>query len=44
MDFRSILDQEYNWILQIKDTFSKFVWLIPLPNKRAETVAEALEI
>ena len=44
MDFTSILDQEYNWILQIKDTFSKYVWLVPLLDKRVETVAEALGI
>jgi hypothetical protein len=44
MDFRSIPDHEYNWILQIKDTFSKYVWLVPLLDKRAETVAKALDI
>ena len=44
MDFTSIPDQEYNWILQIKDTFSKYVWLVPLLDKRVETVAEALGI
>ena len=44
MDFTSIPDHEYNWILQIKDTFSKYVWLVPLPDKGSETVAEALEI
>ena len=44
IDFISIPDHEYNWILQIKDTFSKYIQLIPLPDKRAETVAEALDI
>jgi len=44
MDFTSIPDHEYNWILQIKDTFLKYVWLVPLPDKGSETVAEALEI
>ena len=44
MDFTSTPDQEYNWILQIKDTFSKYVWLIPLLDKRAETVAKAIEV
>jgi hypothetical protein len=49
MDFRTTPDTlingiEYNWILQIKDIFSKYIWLIPLPNKEAETVAAAIEI
>jgi hypothetical protein len=44
MDFRAALDQEFNWILQIKDTFSKYIWLIPLPDKGAETVATAIEV
>ena len=44
MDFTSIPDHKYNWILQIKDTFSKYVWLILLLDKGSETVAEALEI
>lgn len=44
IDFRSIPEQEYNWILQIKDTFSKYPWLISLLEKEAENVAEAFEI
>ena len=49
MDFRSIPDTsingvEFKWILQIKDTFSKHIWLIPLVDKEAETVAAAIEI
>jgi hypothetical protein len=44
MDFRTAPDKEFKWILQIKDTFSKYIWLIPLPDKEAETVAEAIEI
>ena len=44
MDFRSIPDQEYNWILQIKDTFLKYVWLIPLLDKGSTIVAKAFEI
>ena len=48
IDFRTTPDTvngiEYNWILQIKDTFSKYIWLIPLPDKGAETVAQAVEI
>jgi hypothetical protein len=44
MDFKAILDREYNWILQIKDTFSKYIWLILLPNKEAKIVAAAIEV
>jgi hypothetical protein len=44
MDFTSTTDGIYYWILQIKDTFSKYIWLIPLVDKRAITVAAALEI
>jgi hypothetical protein len=49
MDFRSTPDisingVEFKWILQIKDTFSKYVWLIPLVDKEAETVVAAIEI
>jgi hypothetical protein len=47
MDFRFIPDMstciEFNWILQIKDTFSKYIWLIPLLDKEAETVAKAMD-
>jgi len=44
MDFTTTPDRIYNWILQIKDHFSKFIFLIPLIDKRAATVAEAMEI
>jgi hypothetical protein len=44
IDFISIPDGIYHWILQIKDTFSKYIWLILLVDKRAPTVAAALEI
>jgi hypothetical protein len=44
MDFRTVLDNEYNWILQIKDTFSKYIWLIPLLDKEAKTVTVAIEV
>jgi hypothetical protein len=49
MDFRSVPDTsidgiEFKWILQIKDTFSKHVWLVPLVDKEAETIAAAIEI
>ena len=43
MDFTANPDHGFNWILQIKDTFSKFVWLIPLLDKNAETTTKAIE-
>jgi hypothetical protein len=49
IDFRSTPDisidsVKFKWILQIKDTFSKYIWLIPLVDKEAETVAATIEI
>jgi hypothetical protein len=44
MDFRATPDHEFNWILQIKDTFSRYIWLIPLVDKSAETVAKAFDV
>jgi hypothetical protein len=43
MDFTSIPDHDFQWILQIKDTFSKYIWLVLLKNKRSETVAKAIK-
>ena len=43
MDFTSIPDYDYYQILQIKDTFSKYIQLVPLKDKQAKTVAKALE-
>jgi hypothetical protein len=37
------MDGDYCWILQIKDTFSKYIWLRPLINKEAATVAAEME-
>jgi transposase InsO family protein len=42
MDFRSQSDGEYKWILQIKDTFSRYIWLYALKDKSAELVMDAL--
>jgi hypothetical protein len=42
--FTTIPDGIYYWILQIKDTFSCYIWLILLVNKEAVTVAAVLEI
>ena len=44
MDFTSTPNGIYHWILQIKDTFSKYIWLIPLVDKSAPTVAATIEI
>jgi transposase InsO family protein len=33
MDFRSDPDRAHHWILQIKDNFSRFVWIYPLKTK-----------
>lgn len=38
------MDEEHCWILQIKDTFSKRVWLYALKEKTAKAVAAKLEV
>ena len=38
MDFRSLADGRFKWILQIKDTFSRYIWLYALEDKGAEAV------
>lgn len=43
MDFTSQPDGEYNWILQIKDHFSRMIWLFPLKDKSSLEVATALK-
>jgi hypothetical protein len=43
MDFTFIPDYDFHWILQIKDTFSKYIWLAPLEDKHAKTVSKALK-
>jgi len=42
MDFTSQPDGEYNWVLQIKDHFSRMIWLFPLKDKSSLEVARAL--
>jgi hypothetical protein len=42
MDFQSLSDGEYSWILQIKDTFSQHVWLYALKTKSSKEVRNAL--
>jgi len=43
MDFRGNPDGEYKWILQIKDHFSRFVWLFAMKDKESATVEGILE-
>jgi hypothetical protein len=42
MDFRGDPDGEYKWILQIKDNFSRFVWLFALKDKASATICTVL--
>jgi hypothetical protein len=42
MDFRSLANNEFTWILQIKDTFSQHVWLCALKDKSSEEIWNAL--
>ena len=36
MDFRSLADNEFTYILQIKDTFSRYVWFYTLKDKSSK--------
>jgi hypothetical protein len=42
MDFTSQPDGEYHWVLQLKDHFSRMIWLFPLKDKSNNEVANAL--
>ena len=42
MDFRSLSDSEFTWILQVKDTFSQHIWLYVLKDKSSKEVRNAL--
>ncbi|KAK7097700.1 hypothetical protein V1264_004638 [Littorina saxatilis] len=42
IDFTSVPDGDYLWILHLRDHFSKFSWAFPLKSKRAAGVAECL--
>ena len=33
----------YTFLLLVIDTFSKYGWIVPLKNKKGETVAKALK-
>jgi hypothetical protein len=42
MDFWTLRDGKYTWILQIKDTFSRHVWFYALKDKLSKEVRKAL--
>jgi transposase InsO family protein len=42
IDFRSLADNSFKWVLQIKDTFSRYIWLYALEDKSSKSVAKAL--
>jgi hypothetical protein len=42
MDFRSLTNSKFIWILQVKDTFLQYVWLYALKDKSSKEVANAL--
>ena len=44
MDMRASQDSEYSWILQMKDPFSQYIWLIALKNKSLAEVVAALKV
>jgi hypothetical protein len=43
MDFRADCDGDYKWIMQVKDHFSRYVWLFALYGKDSEEVAAHLK-
>ena len=43
MDFSTTADREFLWILQLKDHFTKMVWLQALKDKTALGVSVELE-
>jgi hypothetical protein len=42
IDYRTTPDRIYCWIAQLKDHFSRYIWLVPLPNKEASTLANLI--
>ena len=42
IDFWSLADNSFKWVLQIKDTFSRYIWLYALEDKSSKSVAKAL--
>jgi hypothetical protein len=43
MDFRSLADIEFKWILQVKDTFSQYIWLYALIDKSSKEVVKCIK-
>jgi hypothetical protein len=43
IDFSSMADRDYKRILQIKDPFSRYIWLYALKDKSADTVCTILK-
>jgi hypothetical protein len=43
IDFTTIPDSNYNWVIQGKDPFSKYILLEGLPDKTAKSVANIIE-
>ena len=41
--FSGYVSDGYTFLLLVIDVFSKYGWIIPLKNKKGETVAEALK-
>jgi hypothetical protein len=44
IDFRSLADGLMKWILQLKDTFSRHIWLYALEDKEAEHVYDVVKV
>jgi hypothetical protein len=43
IDFTTIPDSDYNWVIQRKDPFNKNILLEGLPDKTAKSVANIIE-
>jgi putative transposase len=43
MDFRTDADGEFEWVMQMKDHFSRFIWLDALEGKDSEEIAAKIE-
>ena len=42
MDFHSRAEDDYKWIIQIKDHFSHYVWANPVERKTEQAVADIM--
>jgi hypothetical protein len=43
IDFRAQMDGPYCWVIQIKDHFSRYIWLEEMKDKESKTVAGIME-